>query len=168
MCCQDFPIKDRIRLIDAVITPTVLYGSSSWTMTKDRARRLIVAQRQMLRRLCCVRRRTDEDWVEWIKRATAAVDEKMVAHGLDYWTKGQRRKIWRWARKVAQMDETRWAQLLALWKPAVGARSVGRPRKRWSDVFDDFFSSLDCGTTLEWLVCAQDDKAWDAHEQVFC
>ena len=50
LCCRHYPLKDRMRLFNAIITPTVLYGSSTWTMTKDRERRLQTAQRMMIGR----------------------------------------------------------------------------------------------------------------------
>ena len=167
LCNPGFALKDRIRLFDAIITPTVLYGSCSWSMRKDRERKLIVAQRRMLRRLCCVQRRAQEDWVDWMKRATAVVENQMSSHGLEYWTHGQRRKSWRWAQKVTRMDKERWAQILATWEPTTGNRCVGRPCKRSSDAFDNFLASLDNVSTLEWFICAQDRTAWDAHEQGF-
>ena len=43
------PIKWRLRLFDATVSASVLYGSSCWTMTSDREQRLRTAQRRMLR-----------------------------------------------------------------------------------------------------------------------
>ena len=114
-----------------------------------------------------MQRRAQEDWVDWVKRATAVVENQMSSHGLEYWTHGQRRKSWRWAQKVTRMDKERWAQILVTWKPTTGSRCVGRPCKRWSDAFDNFLSALDYVTALEWFICGQDRTAWDAHEQGF-
>ena len=52
-----YPLKDRLRLFEAVITPSVLYGSGSWTMVRAREDKLRTAQRKMLRRIVKVGRR---------------------------------------------------------------------------------------------------------------
>ena len=68
-------MKQRLRLFNAVVTPTVLYGSSTWTMTKARERKLLVAQRRMLRRIVKVGRHaqnTDEAASDATSTATSS------------------------------------------------------------------------------------------------
>ena len=55
-------MKDRLRLFDGTVTPTVLYGCSSWTLTVELENRLRRTQRQMLRMIINPpRRRSSED-----------------------------------------------------------------------------------------------------------
>jgi hypothetical protein len=49
LCGKHVSIKDKFKLFNAVVTPTVLYGSAAWTMNADRTRLLRTAQRRMLR-----------------------------------------------------------------------------------------------------------------------
>jgi hypothetical protein len=49
LCDKGYPLNQRLRSFNTVITPTVLYGSSSWTMTAAREQALRTAQRKMLR-----------------------------------------------------------------------------------------------------------------------
>ena len=49
LCNQYYAIKDRIRLFEATVTQTALYGSAAWALTKDMRRRLYVERRKMLR-----------------------------------------------------------------------------------------------------------------------
>ena len=49
LCGKHIGIKEKIRLFNAVVTPTVLYGSSAWTMNAERSRLLRTSQRRMLR-----------------------------------------------------------------------------------------------------------------------
>ena len=51
LCSTNCALHHRMRLWDAIVTPTVLYGCSSWTMTAERERKLKVAQRQMIRNM---------------------------------------------------------------------------------------------------------------------
>ena len=46
-----YPLKQRLRLFESIITPTVLYGSGSWAMTVERERVLQSAQRRMMRKI---------------------------------------------------------------------------------------------------------------------
>ena len=49
LCQKKYSLRCRLKLFEAVVTPTVLYGSSAWTMNAERARLLRTAQRRMLR-----------------------------------------------------------------------------------------------------------------------
>jgi hypothetical protein len=40
LCGRCFPLSDRLRLFEATVTPSVLYGCGSWTMTKEREQSL--------------------------------------------------------------------------------------------------------------------------------
>eukprot|EP00973_Karenia_brevis_P071847 9984620-Karenia_brevis.AAC.1 len=51
LCYKQYPLQQRLKLFDATVTPTVLYCSGTWTMTKSRRDRLRGAQRHMLRRM---------------------------------------------------------------------------------------------------------------------
>eukprot|EP00973_Karenia_brevis_P079174 10985334-Karenia_brevis.AAC.1 len=49
LCGKHVSLKSRIRLFNCTVTPTLLYGSGSWTMTSERERLLRTSQRRMLR-----------------------------------------------------------------------------------------------------------------------
>ena len=103
-------------------------------------RKLQVAQRRTLRGICASARRPDEDWVDWIQRATHFAEQCLEEYGADTWVVAQRSRKWRWAGKVARMLPCRWAQLASLWEPDDGHRRVGRPCQRWSDDIQEFFA----------------------------
>ena len=48
----------RLHLFNAIVTPSVLYGSKAWAMTKERRARLRTEQRRMLRKVLGSQRRT--------------------------------------------------------------------------------------------------------------
>ena len=48
LCNKAYPLTQRLRLFDTTITPTILYGAGSWTMTSPLEHRLKKVQRQML------------------------------------------------------------------------------------------------------------------------
>ncbi|CAE8615196.1 unnamed protein product, partial [Polarella glacialis] len=57
LCDRSHSLKARLKLFDATITPTVLYGSCSWTLTAARERMLQTVQRRMLRKIIVSNRR---------------------------------------------------------------------------------------------------------------
>ena len=46
---KTYPLKSPLRLFEGTITPTVLYGCTAWTLTKDMVTKLQRAQRRMIR-----------------------------------------------------------------------------------------------------------------------
>ena len=57
---KSYSLSDRLRLFEAVVTPTVLYGSEAWTMTAEMSRLLRTTQRRMLRMVLGQGRRRTE------------------------------------------------------------------------------------------------------------
>ena len=51
LCDKRYSLLHRLKLFNAVVTPTVLYGAECWTMTAGREQKLKVAQRRMLRKM---------------------------------------------------------------------------------------------------------------------
>ena len=56
LCDRRYSLVHRIRLFNAVVTPTILYGCGSWTLSVGARRRLRAAQRRMIRKMLGVRR----------------------------------------------------------------------------------------------------------------
>ena len=52
-----YPLKDRIKLFNSVVTPSMLYGNEVWPMTKDTEMKITRVQRRMLRQMVQARRR---------------------------------------------------------------------------------------------------------------
>ena len=49
LCNTPYLFKDSLKLFEATVTKSALYGSETWTMTSAMRRRLATTQRQMLR-----------------------------------------------------------------------------------------------------------------------
>ena len=57
---KHYSLHDRLRLFEAVVTPTVLYGSTSWSLTLGGEKLLMTAQRRILRMILGSSRRRAE------------------------------------------------------------------------------------------------------------
>ena len=169
---RDIPVKHRLKLFDAVITPTMLYSSGTWVVTIERQRRLRATQRRMLRMMLSSKRTykdnegTIEDYVEWVQRATREVEKTMAAHGIKDWVGQQRLRLWQWAGKVARMKDSRWTHEILHWE-LLGGRPQGRPRTRWLDQFLPFVEhklerQLQEG---EWMHIAADTNLWSSWQE---
>jgi hypothetical protein len=155
LCNSHYPLKQRVKLFDAIITPTALYGSASWVMTQELESCLKKAQRRMLRSIYQRPRRcyysdnlTDSDesarisvapekgdeelepWVDWIRRVTHEIEENLERAGLEDWVLTQRRRKFRWAGHVCRRDDGRWSTRLLMWQPEAGPRQGGKGRGR--------------------------------------
>ena len=142
-------------MVDAIITPTVLYGCEVWAMTKERQLKLRTAQRKMFRQLTQAHRHHPNypDHISWLRASTKKVEETMANHGIASWTRMQRERSWTWAAKVATASDARWSTVIANWV-APGERPRGRPNTRWSDVLNAFFAGAD------WRQVARNQDQW--------
>jgi hypothetical protein len=189
LCGKHIRWSTRLKLFNAIVTPTVLYGSGSWTMTSAREKALRTTQRRMLRWMFGARywqtpARTDdessdsedypepentdaeeddmkESWVEWMKRTTGALEEQLKKADIDEWVAAQRRRKWRWAGHTARRDDGRWSTMILDWLPENGCRKVGHPARRWTDDLN-----LIVGGEM-WLFMAHDRDEWKALEADF-
>ena len=73
LATKQYSLFDRLRLFEFVVSPTVLYGSETWTLTKEMSKLLRTTQRRMLRMILGQGRRRkerrdeppeDESWEE--------------------------------------------------------------------------------------------------------
>ena len=105
-CGRYVNLNDKIRLFQATVTPTVLYGCATWTMNKEFEVKLRTARRRMLRLLFpwCRQRIADEHgvaelepWVEWVQRVTHRIEEYLAARGVEDWVASQRKRKFRFA-----------------------------------------------------------------------
>jgi hypothetical protein len=157
------PMHLRTRLFDAVITPTILYGSETWTMTLQRQLSLRAVQRRMMRRIIHAHRSYDkyDSYVDWIKEETAKAVQTMADHNIICWTVLQRRKAWKWAGKMANKSNDRWNHAVNAWH-LHDIRPRGRPKARWQDVLNRFLTQkLDRDhINDDWMKAAADRKSW--------
>ena len=143
LTCKSYPLPHRLRLFDSTVTPTVLYGSCTWTMTASKMKRLQTTQRRMLRLMIGHERRRigDSDfaletWVDWVQRATRKAEDILQNLGYSDWNKLQREAKLNWANRLEEMEHDRWARLAYDWRPDLfetTCRRQGRPKRRGGD-----------------------------------
>ena len=166
LCNKFYRLRDRAKLFDAVVTPAVLYGSATWSLTQCLEQQLITVRRRMLRYVFRLHRKragdegTLEDWVQYVKNCAHRVDELSGWLGMTGWIRDYRVRKWRFAGNLARQQDSRWSQQAVEWTPHQGVgRTRGAPRTRWEDQLVRFAGG-------NWMVLALDD-CWAASEDIF-
>ena len=169
LCDRRVSLHKRLKLFNCVVTPTVLYSSGCWTMTKEKQHDLQVAQRRMIRKIVQVPRMSssgeEEDWVDYIRRSTRTAERCMEDNGVENWVAAQRRRKWRWAGHVARLADRRWTQLALSWTPD-GSRRVGRPVTTWENDLIHFVRERTNGQS--WFKYAASRENWKGLEDDYC
>ena len=112
----------RLKLFEAVVSSTILYGCECWTLRIDQQRRLVVLQRKMLRMVLNAKRRTMptssdtnasadssdhesesqemKSWADFMKRTAKWTDEQLAKAGIRQGVVQWKRRKWQWAAKL--------------------------------------------------------------------
>ena len=159
-----YPFLAKAKLFEHCVTPVALYGSACWTLTKDMEHLLASTRRRMLRSMLCKHRRPDEDWIDFVRRATKESEASAQSGGARDWVILCSERKRSFAGKTARCNIGKWSTRLLNWKPwfrTVPFRLVGRPHTRW----DGCFEKLAGGN---WTEHAQDEGTWMALASHFC
>ena len=158
LCSRHVPLKHRLKLFESCVTPCALYSSGTWTVTVEMQHKLSTTRRKMLRCIVAVPRHRDEEWVDYIKRATHRCEELAARHGHVDWVTSSRQRKWTLAGRAARSEDGRWMRRILSWRPwfrIVPHRCVGRPLKRWDD-------DLVALAGDSWPDSARDAEIWSA------
>ena len=169
---RESSLTKRLRLFDATVTQTVLWCTESWLLTKAEKRWLQSVQNNMLRRIAGPRRRPDETWVEWIKRATRAARSVAKDVPIRFWSEAHLRSKWRWAGHVMRMHEDRLARRSVVWRDSAWQADENRMPEslrmrrsrstrwfRWEDELRHFAQTLG---EAPWQELARDRDQWQS------
>jgi len=145
----------KIKIYRTIISPVVLYGCETWSLTSREERRLRVFENRVLRRIFGPKR--DEVTGEWRKLHNEELNNLYSSPNI-VWVIKSRRMIW--AGHVARMGEGRGVYRALAGKPE-GRRPLGRPRRRWEDTIRMDLREVGCGC-VDWMELAQNRGRWRA------
>ena len=194
LCDKSISLFSRLRLCNATVTASVLYGCSTWTINAERAGFLRTAQRKMLRMMLRSPRRmapvtppntscssnivntcsgidetkevcAGETWVEWIRRTTHCAEDCLRKARIPDWFEEQRRRQFRFAGHTARRTDGRWSRLMLDWCPQSGSRLPWRPTRRWADALQSFLKGRGLDPST-WIESAQNRILWAAFSEI--
>ena len=105
-----------------------------------------------------------EPWKQFLERSARMVEEKLAASGQEEWLVTWSRRKWRFAGKMARLEQHKWSFAALTWNPN-GYRAQARAHKRWDDDFNELLKSMEICES--WMSLAKDSKKWQALEQNF-
>ena len=119
---QNVSMKAKTLLHKAILLPTIMYGSETWTWSKKDESGMNAVEMRALRRMCGVRLidRVKNERVRELCECKQSVVNRMKVNKL------------RWFGHVERMDEERLTKNVYD-AERQGARKRGRPRMRWID-----------------------------------
>ncbi|CAE8607669.1 unnamed protein product [Polarella glacialis] len=130
----DLQLQNRLKLFQATVTPTVLYGRvlPDETVAESDCATSAGEESDTGEQFPEEAQVQIENWVDWIRRLTHTAEDNMLKAGLDDWVRLQKQRKWQWAGHVARRTDDRWSTTLVNWVPSDRRRRVGDPVRRWA------------------------------------
>eukprot|EP00973_Karenia_brevis_P007172 972592-Karenia_brevis.AAC.1 len=134
-------LKLRLKLFDAVIPPTALFGLGAITMTAHQRESFGILQRKMLRNIVGWSRKADETWEETMHNMQDKIHHAMEKyHRCKAWEQEISKIYFNYAVYMAKGHERTPWKLLCTWDPSqifdqflpmLPRRGRGRPKSTW-------------------------------------
>ena len=138
----------KIKVYNAVVLPSLLYGCETWTVYNSQAKKLNTFHMKCLRKILNVSYEERIPDTEILERAQSeSIFAKLKKSQL------------RWAGHVSRMDDSRIPKQLLYGELCVGKRHRGRPKLRYKDVLKQSLNDCDIDPK-EWEYAAKDRPAW--------
>ena len=132
------------------VVPAMIYGSETWTLTKQAQNKLAAAQTNMERSMLNITYKYRNINI-WVRERTKVIDI----------TNSVRKMKWSWAGHINRLKDDRWTSRITTWRPYGKKIRQGRPSKRWRDDLDKYWSD-----TI-WRRTAQDRVIWRRQAEAF-
>ncbi|XP_068675589.1 uncharacterized protein [Montipora foliosa] len=147
-CNNDILSNTKIKVYNAIIIPTLLYGCETWVTYRKHIKQLETYHQRCLRRIL---------HIKWQDRVTnTAVFERTSSQSLESVDLLHRL---RWAGHICRMPDCRLPKQIYYSQLSHGTRSVGAPKKGHKDLLKH--SLLKCGINVnEWEQLAADRQVW--------
>ena len=163
----------RIRLLQALVKPSLLYGAETWKLTPALLAKIIGAERAFSRwcmRLTNRAGRTDDEegdlaaWVQWQADMARQIAKITNKQNIERWHVTAIRLHWQWAGKAARNTGTLNHKAATVHIRPVGS---GRPRAHWAQVLRQFSIKELRGNAESWEHLAQGKVEWTSFSDLF-
>ena len=135
-------IKLRLKLFDAVVSPSLLFGLAVLPISEANINRIDACQRKMLRKIAGWIRYGNEQWETTMRRMNIRVQNALHQFRIKPWSQRLSMARAKYFERLHTLPNDRWEVLSMRWIPASvvdnsqqyhAFRNVGRPLFRWTD-----------------------------------
>ena len=128
---KDASLLERLRAFDATVGSCFLWCCESWFLRAHEARLIQSTQNSMLWTIVAPRRAPNEDWIDWVKRATRKARTFADSAGIRWWLAAHNTAKLKWARRVVNGGQQTWAWHTLTWRDSMWQAIVDRTSKRY-------------------------------------
>ena len=156
----------RLKLLQALVKPCLLYGVQTWKLTPELVAKIIAAERSLTR--WCLRMTKQastaetqeenlETWIQWKADTAREIARLTEKNKCTRWHITALRLHWQWAGHAARRPGT--ANYEAVTAHRTPTRR-GRPQAQWSSLIRSFSTKELHGNADSWIDLARDKAAW--------
>jgi len=147
LCNRHISSNLRLKLFDAVVTPTILFGLAVLPLSTASLRKIEATQRKMLRKIVGWIRIQNEPWDVTMRRMKLRVARALGSRAIMPWKKRLAKYLWKFILRIKTARSESWIKLASEWEPNecddafneyLAHRDRGRPNLRWDDVVNRF------------------------------
>ena len=111
------PIKLRLKLFDAVVSPCVLFGMSVLPIYQNMMDKFDITRRKMLRKMVGWVRYPEEEWSCTMKRMNDRVNSALEQWPCKAWSERIFLSQWQYDCRVRMLPESSWVKFTCMWEP---------------------------------------------------
>lgn len=141
-------IQLRLRLFDAVVTPTILYGLAVLPLSTILLEDIEIVQRKMLRKIVGWVRLPEETWEVTMRRMKFRVNRALQQRPVMAWSERIARNLWKMVLRIKEAPNESWINKTSMWEV-----------NECDDPYSEFLPNRSRGA-----ICLQ----WDSSVNKFC
>jgi hypothetical protein len=163
----------RIRLLQALVKPSLLYGVETWKLTPALLAKIITTERAFSRWCLRLTNRADTtgdeerdiaNWVQWQTDSARRIANTTHKQKIERWHVTALRLHWKWAGKAARNIDTPNHRAATQHIKPTGR---GRPQAHWAQLLRQFSVKELAGEPNSWIQLAQSKTRWLSFSHFF-
>ena len=164
---------DRIKLLQALVKPSLLYGVETWKLTPALLAKVITAERAFSRWTLRLINRADTtgdeerdtaNWIQWQTDSARRIANTSHKQKIERWHVTALRLHWNWAGKAARNKDTPNYRAATQHIKPLGR---GRPQAHWEQLLRQFSTREMTGAPDYWVQLAEDKTRWQSFSKIF-
>ena len=147
LCNQKISVRLRLKLFDAIVTPTILFGLATLPLSSLSLQKIEMVQRKMQRKIVGWVRIDNETWEETMHRMKYRVNRALQQYGVMPWKERIGKYLWKMILRIKSASNEAWIRQSSMWAPNetedalsdfLPHRCRGQPSLKWDSAVRRF------------------------------